>query len=196
MERRKQHGRTDHSAHSHPHVMTHVWVTKRDGKITATSLEYQQRKKTIRATYSLMPGSHTFLVYFPLSRPSFPPGGLHLIWIAGSRVTSSTLLGKRKPFKSCRNTKLRTLSERRLLIYKHVWSLEPFCATDLLTFNIWYQLDSYRTQSAGKTQDKGWKSTPCTPMFATLDFYCTTSQREVLYILLHYIYLTAVVIGH
>lgn len=34
------------------------------------------------------------------------------------------------------------------------------------------------------------------PMVATLDFYCTTSQREVLYILHQYIYLTAVVIGH
>lgn len=165
MERRKQHGRTDHSAHSHPHVMTHVWVTKRDGKITATSLEYQQREKkqqNIRATYSPMPGSHTFLVYYPLSRPSLPPEGrLHLIWSAGSRVTSSTLLGKTKPFKFCRNAKLRTLSERRLLIYKHVWSLEPFCATDPLTFNIWYQLESCRTQSAGKTHDQEWKSTPC-----------------------------------
>lgn len=33
-------------AHSRPHGMTHQWVTKRDGKIAAVSLEYQGGKKT------------------------------------------------------------------------------------------------------------------------------------------------------
>lgn len=68
------------TAHSHPHVMTHVWVTERDGKITAASLEYQQRKKTSGQLIASCRESTRFW-FISLWLGPFPPWGLthHLV---------------------------------------------------------------------------------------------------------------------
>lgn len=147
--------------------MTHVWVTKRDGKISATSLEYQQRGgKKMRITFSLMPGIHALLVKFPLSRPLRPAGLAHYL----ARHFQAALLGKMKPFQILHwNTTLQNFvwEEASVLITRvipwPVFSPLPLCYT-LINIHLVPVRPTRRACSQEKHWSGGGKVLPVFPL--------------------------------